>query len=238
LVFHVLSLYKSFIDEFAKTGVIGRAQAAGAIQIHSVDVRDYSLDRNRRVDDYPYGGGAGMVMACQPVVDCVESVKEGREAPVFYFSPRGRKLTAGFAKECAAEPELILLCGHFEGVDERAIRETGALEVSVGDYVLTGGHLAACVFVDCVARFVPGVLGNGESAAEESFENGLLEYPHYTRPASFRGMRVPEELLSGSHALIHDWRRAESLEATRKARPDLFRAHLEKARSSWPWKKK
>ncbi|MCL1803899.1 MAG: tRNA (guanosine(37)-N1)-methyltransferase TrmD [Eubacteriaceae bacterium] len=233
MVFRVLSLYKEFIDSFAATGVIGRAVDSGAIGIDSIDIRSYSLDKHMRVDDYPYGGGAGMVLSAQPVVDSVRAVRGEREIPAVFFSPRGKTLNSALAKHYSKFPELILLCGHFEGIDERALEILEVEEVSIGDYILTGGHLAACCFIDSVSRYVDGVLGNSESSENESFENGLIEHSQYTRPREFEGLAVPEALLSGSHSLIADWRMENSLEATRKYRPDLYKKHLDSLRNTW-----
>lgn len=220
--FHVLTLYDELIKEYSKTGVIGRAVEAGHININPVQIRDYTLNKHGNVDDYPYGGGAGMVMMPQPVCDCVDAVKDGRDVKVVFFTPRGRVFDSNVAKEYAQYDELILLCGHFEGIDERAIKIIEPDEISMGDYIITGGHIAAMCFMDSVCRYVDGVLGNNESSEEESFENGLLEYEQYTRPYEFRGMTVPDILLSGHHKNIEKYKKERSIEVTRIHRPDLL----------------
>lgn len=220
--FHVLTLYDELIKEYSKTGVIGRAVEAGHININPVQIRDYTLNKHGNVDDYPYGGGAGMVMMPQPVCDCVDAVKDGRDVKVVFFTPRGRVFDSNVAKAYAQYDELILLCGHFEGIDERAIKIIEPDEISMGDYIITGGHIAAMCFMDSVCRYVDGVLGNNESSEEESFENGLLEYEQYTRPYEFRGMKVPDILLSGHHKNIEKYKKERSIEVTRIHRPDLL----------------
>ena len=201
--------------------MLGRARQNGLLELHVHNIRDYTIDKHRKTDDYPFGGGAGMVMMAQPIFDCVSSVLGGAHARRILLSPRGRRLTPGYAKELSAEERLLLLCGHYEGVDERVLGLMDE-ELSIGDYVLTGGELPAMVAVDCLSRFIPGVLGSSESAADESFSDGLLEYPQYTRPADFRGMKVPEVLLGGNHAEIVAWRRAQALQKTAQARADLL----------------
>jgi tRNA (guanine37-N1)-methyltransferase len=191
VIFDVLTLYTELIDEYAKTGVIGRGVASGAIGINSHNIRDYTLNKHGCVDDYPYGGGAGMVMMPQPVYDCVMNVKKDRNVPVVYFSPKGRRFDAKTAKEYSACEAVILLCGHFEGVDQRALDLCVTDEISIGDFVMTGGHLAAMCFIDTVARYVTGVLGNEASTDDESFEGGLLEHEQYTRPQEFMGLKCP-----------------------------------------------
>ena len=205
------------------TSMLGRAERAGLLEIREVDIRAYSKNKHHNTDDAPFGGGAGMVMLAQPIVDAVRDV----QGPDFrgkriYLSPRGKTLTQKKAEELAREEELILLCGHYEGVDQRALDACVDEEISLGDYILTGGELAAMVLTDCVARFIPGVLGSAESPEEESFSDGLLEYPQYTRPREWEGRTVPEVLLSGDHARIREWRRRESLKATLRFRPDLL----------------
>ena len=222
--FHVLTIYKDFIEKYRETGVIGRGVSAGAIEIDAVDIRDYTLDKHGAVDDYPYGGGAGMVMTPQPVCDCVRAVMGEREIPVVFFTPRGRRFDTAVAKEYAQCEEVILLCGHFEGIDERAVQLCVTDEISMGDYIVTGGHIPALCFIDSVSRYIPGVLGNGESSCEESFENGLLEYEQYTRPYEYEGLRVPDILLSGHHKNIEAYKKERSLALTREKRPDLVEA--------------
>jgi len=208
--------------EALKESVIGRAINEGKIKINIVNIRDYSTDKHRKCDDYPFGGGAGMVMMAQPIYDCFEAVDPKRKSLRIYMSPKGGVLSQKMVKELAKEGEITILCGHYEGVDERALSLCVDREISIGDYVLTGGELAAMVLVDCVARYIPNVLGSEFSTEEESFSTNLLEYPQYTRPADFRGLLVPEVLLSGHHANITKWRKDKSIEITKKNRPDLL----------------
>lgn len=214
-----------FPDMFAplSQSIIGRAECAGIVDINAIDIRKYTADKHFKCDDVPYGGGSGMVMTPQPIVDCVRAVDPDVKARRIYMSPRGRTLSVPIAKELAAETDLLILCGHYEGVDQRALDVCGFEELSIGDYVLTGGELAAMVVVDALLRFVPGVLGSGTSALTDSFSDGMLEYPQYTRPAVFEGIPVPEVLLSGHHANIEKWRREKALELTAERRPDLLK---------------
>lgn len=214
-----------FPDMFAplSQSIIGRAECAGIVDINAIDIRKYTADKHFKCDDVPYGGGSGMVMTPQPIVDCVRAVDPDGKARRIYMSPRGRTLSVSIAKELAAETDLLILCGHYEGVDQRALDICGFEELSIGDYVLTGGELAAMVVVDALLRFVPGVLGSGTSALADSFSDGMLEYPQYTRPAVFEGIPVPEVLLSGHHANIEKWRREKALELTAERRPDLLK---------------
>lgn len=214
-----------FPDMFAplSQSIIGRAECAGIVDINAIDIRKYTADKHFKCDDVPYGGGSGMVMTPQPIVDCVRAVDPDGKARRIYMSPRGRTLSVSIAKELAAETDLLILCGHYEGVDQRALDVCGFEELSIGDYVLTGGELAAMVVVDALLRFVPGVLGSGTSALTDSFSDGMLEYPQYTRPAMFEGIPVPEVLLSGHHANIEKWRREKALELTAERRPDLLK---------------
>lgn len=223
MIFHVLTIYKDLIAEYAKTGVIGRGVSCGALDIRSYDIRDYTTDKHGAVDDYPYGGGAGMVMTPQPVYDSVQAVKGNRDVPVIFFTPVGKPFDTASAKKFAECEEVILLCGHFEGVDQRVLDLCVTDEISIGDYIVTGGHIAAMCFMDAVGRYIPGVLGNNESTEEESFEHGLLEQEQYTRPYEFMGMKVPDVLLSGHHAKIEEYRKEKSVELTRKKRPDLLK---------------
>ena len=203
--------------------ILGRAREQGLLDIRFTDIRSFSAAKHRNTDDYPFGGGAGMVMTAQPIMDAMSSVSAALPgARRIYLGPRGRKLNTALARELASEDSLILLCGHYEGVDQRALDECIDEEISIGDYILTGGELAAMVLTDCVARFIPGVLGCSESPEEESFSDGLLEYPQYTRPRDLDGRPVPEVLLNGDHARIRAWRRRESLRATLRFRPDLL----------------
>ena len=207
--------------------ILGRAQKAGLLDIREVDIRAYSANKHHNTDDAPFGGGAGMVMLAQPIVDAVRDVQgEHFRGRRIYLSPRGQTLTQQKAEELAREKELILLCGHYEGVDQRALDLCMDEELSIGDYVLTGGELGAMVLVDCVARLIPGVLGCEESAQTESFSSGLLEYPQYTRPREFEGLTVPEPLLNGNHAEIRDWQLTQSLLLTLRRRPEMAKAFL------------
>ncbi len=229
-----MTLFPEMIVQGLSTSVLGRAIARGIISLNAVNIRDYTLDKHKRVDDYPYGGGAGMVMSADPVVRCCRSVfekieekkrGEGKEAGrrrVIYLTPQGRTFSQEMAREFAKEEELVFLCGHYEGIDERAVQMVVTDQVSIGDYVLTGGELAVMVVIDAVARLVPGVLNNGDSAEFETFHDHLLEYPQYTRPEVYEGRAVPEVLLSGHHAKIEQWRRQQSIERTRALRPELL----------------
>ena len=215
-----------------KTSIIGRAMEKGIIDLKTYQIRDDSADeKHHKVDDYTYGGGAGMLMQAQPVYDCYRAVLESLGVPnrrprLIYVTPQGKPFTQEMAKEYARSEDLILLCGHYEGVDERVLEATGAERVSIGDYVLTGGELPAMVLMDAISRMVKGVLSNEESAQTESFDDGLLEYPQYTRPEEWEGRRVPEILLSGDHAKVDAWRHEQSLARTKEVRPDLYEAYL------------
>jgi len=221
----ILTLFPETIDALAH-GVIGRGVGAGVLDIRAHNIRDYTADKHGRCDDYTFGGGEGMLMTAQPVCDAVDAIDPGREARRIFLSPSGRIFNQETAKRLAAYGRILLLCGHYEGVDRRAVDLCIDEEISVGDYILTGGELPAMIVADAVARLVPGVLGNENSLTAESFEDGLLEYPQYTRPQVFRGAAVPEVLLSGNHGLIRIWRQSKREEITRKARPDLFRKYL------------
>lgn len=217
----ILTLFPEMFDCVLSASMLGRAQANGLIDIRVHNIRDYTDNKHRKADDYPFGGGAGLVMMAQPIYDCMDAVLEGGSARRILMTPRGRTLNQKIAKELSAEDHLVLLCGHYEGVDERVMNIIDD-EISVGDYVLTGGELPAMLLVDCVSRLIPGVLGSEESAADESFSEDLLEYPQYTRPASFRGMDVPEVLLNGHHAKIQAWRQEQARLKTALNRPDLL----------------
>ena len=234
----VLTLFPALIDAFAETSIVGRACAADLVSIVPTDIRDFTYDNHRSVDDKPFGGGPGMVMSCGPVFEAFEHVvgwnpsdsagdagecKLDAGSELIMLTPQGETFDQSLAKELAQRQRLILLCGHYEGFDERIRDGLSPREISIGDYVLTGGELAAMVLMDAVIRMLPGVLGNEMSADDESFSSGLLEYPPYTRPREFRGHSVPEVLLSGDHAKILEWRRAKSLERTKKRRPDLLK---------------
>jgi tRNA (guanine37-N1)-methyltransferase len=205
--------------------MIGRAIERTLLQVTLTNIRDFATDRHRTVDDYPYGGGPGMVMKPGPIFDAVEAVVTP-ESPIILLSPRGRLFSQRIAEELAQREHLVLVCGHYEGVDERVREHLATDELSIGDYVLTGGELAAMVVVDAVGRLLPGVLGGEQSTAEESHSSGVLEYPHYTRPPEFRGWPVPEILLSGNHGEIARWRRQQALRHTAEARPDLLTDEL------------
>lgn len=204
-----------------KESIIGRAADSGKLQIDIVNIRDYSQDRHSKCDDYPFGGGAGMVMMPQPIASAIEAADPSHTAHRIYMSPKGQKFTQQKVFELVEKPEILLLCGHYEGVDQRVIDMFIDEEISIGDYVLTGGELPAMVVCDAVARYVDGVLSQG-SLVDESFADGMLEYPQYTRPAVFRGESVPQVLLSGNHQKVAQWRREESLKLTKKLRPDLL----------------
>ncbi|GAA0722938.1 tRNA (guanosine(37)-N1)-methyltransferase TrmD [Clostridium malenominatum] len=216
----ILTLFPEMFSIFNHS-ILGRAIDKDLINIDLHNIRDYTLDKHKKVDDYPYGGGAGMVMAAQPIVDTIEHVKKQNKGKVIFLGPRGEKFTHSIATELSKEEELIFLCGHYEGIDERAYKFID-MELSLGDFVLTGGEMACIPIVDSICRLIPGVLGKDESFMEESFYNGLLEYPHYTRPEEFRGDKVPEVLTSGHHENIRKWRRLQSLKLTKEKRPDLF----------------
>ena len=221
----IMTLFPASVDAMLSESIIGRARQAGILDIRTHNIRDYSEDKHRRVDDTPYGGGKGMLMAAPPIYDCYEAITEGQKperSRTIYLSPQGKVLTQKKAKELATLDRLILLCGHYEGVDERILTEIVDEEISVGDYVLTGGELPACILVDCVGRLIDGVLPAAECHEIESISCGMLEYPQYTRPVEFHGRKVPEPLLNGNHAEIDKWRFQEALQRTRKKRPDLL----------------
>ncbi|MBQ8093397.1 MAG: tRNA (guanosine(37)-N1)-methyltransferase TrmD [Clostridia bacterium] len=225
-----ITILTTFPEMFAPlhTSIFGRAEKAGYLEIREVDIRSYSANKHHNTDDAPFGGGAGMVMLAQPIVDAIRDVQgEHFCGKRIYLSPRGKTLTQADAEKYAREPELILLCGHYEGVDQRAIDLCIDEEVSIGDYVLTGGELPAMVLVDCIARLIPGVLGCSESAESESFSSGLLEYPQYTRPRIFEDLPVPEPLLNGNHREIEAWQFQEALYITFRRRPEMAERYLE-----------
>ena len=227
-----MTLFPEMVEQGLHTSILGRAMDAGIISVNTVNIRDYSEDKHRHVDDYPYGGGAGMVMAAEPIFKCYEALtgvssSENASSPVkrtrvVYVTPWGKVFNQEMAKDFAKEEELIFLCGHYEGVDERVLEEIVTDYVSIGDYVLSGGELPSMVMIDAIARMVPGVLTNEESGETESFMNGLLEYPQYTRPEEWHGQKVPEVLLSGHHAKIAEWRMQRSIDRTVQYRPELM----------------
>ena len=219
--FYVLTLFTQMIDDCMSYSIMGRAQKEGLISIKTVDIRDFSNDKHRHVDDYPYGGGAGMVMKPQPVYDAYKSLNV-EKARVIYMTPQGKPFNQEIAKELSKEENIVIICGHYEGIDERVIDEIVTDEISMGDFVLTGGEIAAMAVIDAVARLKPGVLGKEESFMDESFSDGLLEYPQYTRPPVFMGRKVPPVLLSGDHAKVDKWRHEQSLIRTYKKRPDIL----------------
>lgn len=223
--FHVLTLFPEMILNSMNTSITGRAVNAGLLSVEAVNIRDFAFNKHQKVDDYPYGGGAGMLMQAEPVYLAWKSVTEklNRSPRVIYLTPQGQVFRQSMALEFAREEDLIFLCGHYEGIDERVLEEIVTDHVSIGDYVLTGGELPALVLMDCISRMVPGVLSNQESGETESFAGNLLEYPQYSRPEEWRGRRVPEILLSGHHANIDKWRREQSILRTARRRPDLLK---------------
>lgn len=229
MIFHVLTLFPEMICEGLNNSIMKRGMEAGHIRLNAVNIRDYTLDKHNKVDDYPYGGGAGMLMQAQPVYDAYQAIvaESGKKPRVVFMTPQGKTFHQGMAEEFAKEEELIFLCGHYEGIDERVLEEIVTDEVSIGDYVLTGGELPAMVMIDTISRLIPGVLNNEDSALDESFAGNLLEYPQYTRPEVWRDKRVPEVLLSGHHANIAKWRLEKSIERTKEKRPDLYEKYRE-----------
>ena len=228
--FHILTLFPEMVMDGLNTSIIGRAQSKGLLSVEAINIRDFAEDKHNRVDDYTYGGGAGMLMQAGPVYGAYQSVVEKAKSKprVIYLSPQGETFSQAKAEELAKEEELIFLCGHYEGIDERVLEEIVTDYVSIGDYVLTGGELPAMVMIDAISRLIPGVLHNDVSAEFESFQDNLLEYPQYTRPEEWHGKKVPEILLSGHHANVEKWRREQSIIRTAERRPDL----LEKANLS------
>lgn len=222
--FHILTLFPDMVEQGLNTSIIGRAVEKGTLSIETVNIRDYTIEKHKKVDDYPYGGGAGMVMQAQPIYDAYLAVVEkiGYRPRCIYLTPQGSLFCQQTAKELAKEEDVILLCGHYEGIDERVLEEIVTDYISIGDYVLTGGELPAMVMVDAISRMVPGVLSNQESGETESLEGNLLEYPQYSRPETWNGKSVPPILLSGNHQKVDEWRREQSILRTRKRRPDLF----------------
>lgn len=220
--FYFLTLFPEIFETYFQTGMIGRGVKAGLIEYFVINIRDFSDNKHHKVDDSPYGGGAGMVMAAPPIVNALKSISDYQDYPVIYLTPGGKPFEQKDGVSLAAHSGLIFICGHYEGIDQRVIDGYVDLEFSVGDYVLTGGELPALTLADAIARHIPGFLGNCDSLEEESFESHLLEYPHYTKPREFEGQDVPEVLLSGNHAEIKKWRKKKAEQRTREKRPDLF----------------
>ena len=225
--FHVLTIFPAmFVSPFSE-GIMARAISNELVEVRPHDIRDYAPDRHRTVDDYPFGGGPGMLMKAAPLFDAVEAARStarSADCPVILLSPQGRPMTQAVVEELARVPEMVLVCGRYEGVDERVREHLATDEISIGDYVLSGGELAAMVLIDAVSRLLPGVVGSIASTEDDSFTTGLIQHPQYTRPAEYRGWRVPDTLLSGNHAEIARWRRRESLRKTLRRRPDLLEA--------------
>ena len=222
--YHVLTLFPEMIENGMNTSITGRAITKGLLSLEAINIRDFAFNKHQKVDDYPYGGGAGMLMQAEPVYLSYESIAEriGRKPRVIFLTPQGKTFNQDMAKEFALEEDLVFLCGHYEGIDERVLEEIVTDYVSIGDYVLTGGELPAMVMMDSISRMVPGVLNNQESGETESFSGNLLEYPQYSRPEEWHGKKVPEVLLSGHHADVDKWRREQSIIRTAKWRPDLL----------------
>ena len=237
-----MTLFPDMVRGVLSESIIGRAQAGGLIEVECHNIRDFSENKHRKTDDTPYGGGVGMVMSCQPIYDCyagvLEKIPSEAKKRVIYMSPRGRLFTHSVAKELAQYDNLILLCGHYEGVDQRIIDEIADEEISIGDYVVTGGEIPACIVIDAVSRLVPGVLASSECYEGESVASGILEYPQYTKPRRFHGKEVPEVLLSGNHREIELWRLREAVRITKERRPDMLLLHPEIEESLKPKTKK
>lgn len=224
----VLSLFPEMFTGTVDSSILGKAEERGLLKIHVTDIREYTLDKHNRVDDTPFGGGAGMVMSADPIFRCLEAVgAKGKK--IIYMSPKGPILNQEKIEALSKEDELVILCGHYEGIDERVLTGWDIDEISIGDYILTGGEPAAVVLIDAVARLIPGILGNEDSHQEESIYSGLLEYPQYTKPRNYREMEVPEVLLNGNHKMISLWQFEQSLRLTKERRPDLFEAYVKKA---------
>ena len=226
MIFDIMTLFPDLVDYVLGESIIGRAQKSGSIEVCTYNIRDYSKDKHRRVDDTPYGGGKGMLMMAPPIYDCYEAISQKRtdsgSCRVIYMSPSGKILDHDTAKRLSEYDRLVILCGHYEGVDRRIIDEIVDEEISIGDYVLTGGEIPACILVDSVARLVDGVLSDAECYEKESVSSGLIEYPQYTRPYEFHGVKVPDVLISGHHQNIEKWRHETAIELTQKNRPDLY----------------
>ena len=234
--FHVLTLFPEMIENGMNTSITGRAIAKGLLTLEAVNIRDFAFNKHQKVDDYTYGGGAGMLMQAEPVYLAYESIasRTAKKPRVVYLTPQGQVFNQSMARDMAQEEDLVFLCGHYEGIDERVLEEIVTDYVSIGDYVLTGGELPAMVMVDTISRLVPGVLHNDVSAEFESFQDNLLEYPQYSRPEEWHGKKVPAILLSGHHANIEKWRREQSIIRTKERRPDLFeKCELTKKEKKW-----
>ena len=239
--FDIMTLFPEMVSGVLSESIIGRAQGAGIISVHAHNIRDFSTDRHRKTDDTPYGGGRGMVMTCQPIYDCYTHILEqlgGKKPHVIYMSPKGRVFDHSIAVELSHYENIVILCGHYEGVDQRVLDEIVDEDISIGDYVLTGGELPACILVDAVSRLVEGTLPEAVCHEDESVASGILEYPQYTKPRNFMGREVPEILLSGDHAKIDRWRLERAVELTRERRPDLLLLHPEIEESLKPKVKK
>ena len=240
--FDVMTLFPDMVNSVLSESIIGRARVGGLIDIECHNIRDFSQDKHRKTDDTPYGGGMGMVMTCQPIYDCyssiISSIPAENKKRVIYMSPKGRLFSHDVAKELSEYDNLIFLCGHYEGIDQRVIDEIVDDEISIGDYVVTGGEIPACIVIDAVSRLIDGVLSSSECYEGESVASGLLEYPQYTKPRVWREREVPEILLSGDHAKIDRWRLEEAVSITRERRPDMLAAHPEIEESLKPKKKK
>ncbi|QXM05900.1 tRNA (guanosine(37)-N1)-methyltransferase TrmD [Crassaminicella indica] len=221
----ILTLFPNMFKIPLGESIIGRAREKGILNINVINIRDYSENKHKKVDDYPYGGGAGMVMQPQPIDTALEAI-DAKNHKIIYMSPKGKTFNQEMAKELAKEERLIFICGHYEGIDQRVIDHWVTDEISIGDYVLTGGELPTMVVIDAVSRLIPGVLGQEESFMDESFYNGLLEYPQYTRPSEYKNMKVPDILLSGNHKKIEEWRKLQALKITKKNRPDMFEKYI------------
>ena len=226
--FDVITLFPEIIENYCSASVIGRAFKQEIVSVNTINPRDFSTDKHKKVDDTPYGGGAGMVLACQPFYDAYESVKKLENTASIIFTPQGKPFNQQIAKKLSKKDQLVMFCGHYEGYDERIRQIPELIEISIGDFVLTGGELAVLCVIDAVTRLIPGGIGKEESADEDSFSEDLLEYPHYTRPYDFRGMVVPDVLLSGNHQEIAKWRKKQAILRTQEKRPDLFEKFMQR----------
>lgn len=224
--FHIMTLFPEIFNSYMSESIMKRAVEKGIIEVNIYNIRDFSTNKHKKVDDYPFGGGAGMVMTPQPIYDTYKYIVDKfniEEPRVIYLTPKGKVHNQEIATDMSSYEDIILLCGHYEGIDQRIIDSIVTDEISIGDYVLTGGELPALILIDSISRLIPGVLNQNESFEEESFKDNLLEYPHYTRPREFMGMEVPEVLLSGNHKKIDEWRHEKSIEITKERRPDLYK---------------